>query len=354
MSGTSLDAIDAALVRVEGEGLDMRAEVVRVASRPLGALGKLLRPLARQRRRTSAQLAVLGMKLGEAHAKLLHELLGDEKADLIAVHGQTIYHEAPVSMQLLNPHPIACQIGVPVVFDLRGADLAAGGQGAPITPLADHVLFRDRQHTRAVVNLGGFANFTWLPPSQRDGEEALHSIRGGDICVCNQLLDTIARRCFHRPYDRDGRRAMKGEADEDAHCALLPILRSQAEAGRSLGNGDELSEWVDVFFDDCSGPVLARTAAMAIAQVIAAAVGETDQLVLAGGGTRNQALRREITDAADAPVCLSDDLGVPAQYREAIAMSVLGALCADRVPITLPQITGCASGPPVAGCWIYP
>ncbi|MEX0741246.1 MAG: anhydro-N-acetylmuramic acid kinase, partial [Phycisphaeraceae bacterium] len=220
--------------------------------------------------------------------------------------------------------------------------------------LADHVLFRHDTHTRAVVNLGGFANFTWLPPSRREGEEALRSIRGGDICVCNQLLDTVSRRCFHKPYDKDGKRAMRGEADEDAHNALLAILKMQAEAGRSLGNGDELTEWVDVFFNECTGHDLARTAALTIGQVIANAVGETDQVVLAGGGTHNQALRREITDHAHAPVCLSDDLGAPAQYREAIAMAILGGLCADRVPITLPQITGCPLTAPVAGCWIYP
>ncbi len=354
MSGTSLDGIDAALVRVIGEGLGMTVETVQCASRPLGALGDALRPLAEQRPVDARDFPRLGLKVGEAHAELLAELARDERVELIAVHGQTVFHDPPLSAQLINPHPIVRRLGAPVVFDLRGADLASGGQGAPITPLADHILFGRCDESRAVVNLGGFANFTWLPPFTGDDEAALPAIRGGDICACNQLLDAIARHCFHSPYDIDGQRANQGQINEAAHRALLPILRAQASAGRSLGSGDELADWADGHGAVCPGADLARTAAAAIAVVIAESLGEADRIILAGGGALNQALWRELSQRAKAPVRRSDDLGVPAQYREAIAMAVLGALSADGVPITLPQVTGCACPAPNAGCWTHP
>ena len=354
MSGTSLDGIDAALVRITGEGLSMTVKTVRCASRPLGALGDALRPLAEQQPVDTREFARVALTLGEAHADLLAELAGTERLHLVAVHGQTVFHDPPLSAQLINPHPIVRRVVAPVVFDLRGADLAAGGQGAPITPLADHVLFGRESESRAVVNLGGFANFTWLPPFTGDDEAALGVIRGGDICACNQLLDAIARRCFQRPYDTDGERASRGQIDEAAHDALLPILRAQATAGRSLGSGDELADWAGGHGAVCPGADLARTAAAAIAQVIAESFGEADRIILAGGGALNQTLWRELSERAKAPVMRSDELGVPAQYREAIAMAVLGALSADGVPITLPQVTGCARPAPIAGCWVYP
>lgn len=354
MSGTSLDGIDAALVRITGEGLGMTAETVRCASRPLEALGEALRPLTEQRPVDARKYARVALELGEAHADLLAELAGDERLDLIAVHGQTVFHDPPLSMQLINPHPIVRRIGAPVVFDLRGADLAAVGQGAPITPLADHILFGRCDEARAVVNLGGFANFTRLPPFAKDDEAALRAIRGGDICACNQLLDAIARRCFQRPYDTGGQRASQGRINEAAHRALLPILWAQANAGRSLGSGDELADWAGGHGAVCPGDDLARTAAAAIAQVIAESLGESDRVILAGGGALNQTLWGELSQRSKAPVMRSDDLGVPAQYREAIAMAVLGGLCADGVPITLPQVTGCARPAPIAGCWAYP
>lgn len=354
MSGTSLDGIDAALVRITGEGLGMTAEVMRCVSRPLEALGEALRPVAEQEPVDAREFARLALRLGEAHAELLAELAGDDRVDLVAVHGQTVFHDPPLSAQLINPHPIVRRIGAPVVFDLRGADLAAGGQGAPITPLADHVLFGRHDESRAVVNLGGFANFTWLPSFAGDDEAALRAIRGGDICACNQLLDAIARHCFQAPYDTDGQRASQGHVNETARRALLPILRAQAKAGRSLGSGDELADWAGEHGAVCPGEDLARTAAAAIAEVIAETLGEADRIILAGGGAFNQTLWRELGGRVKAQAERSDDLGVPAQYREASAMAVLGALCADGVPITLPQVTGCASPASIAGCWAYP
>jgi anhydro-N-acetylmuramic acid kinase len=373
MTGTSMDAVDVALVGIEGQGLDMRAGLLRTHSRPLGPLTESLRRLATAGAMEAREIAALARELADMHVVAIHELLGDEHADLVAVHGQTVYHAPPLSWQLLNPAPLVHAFQVPVVFDLRAADLAAGGQGAPITPLADYVLFRDAAETRAVVNLGGFCNFTLLPPagsgrlSGRPTAEqelgryyALSAIRGGDICACNQLLDGLARRLFGEPFDADGKRACAGRVHQEPRDALVTLLRKQATAGRSLGTGDELSEWVDHYREACSGEDLARSACEALAAVIVETIdglageGGVDAYLLAGGGIKNRALYEALAARRPGHVDSTDRHGIPPEYREAVAIALLGALCQDRVPITLPQITGAKGPPPLAGTWVFP
>ena len=355
MTGTSIDGLDVALVAIQGRGLAMTAQAVRCLSRPLGPLVEPLRRLASQTPMSAGDIARLSRDLSLLHADVLRELMGDEKCDLIAVHGQTVFHAPPASWQMIAAAPIAHALGAPVVFDMRAADLAAGGQGAPITPLADYVLFRHPRERRTIVNLGGFSNYTSLPPApgrspQRRAAE-LSAIRGGDICACNQLLDTLARTTFGEPFDEGGKRALAGTACPEVRDALAAELRAQGRSGRSLGTGDELVELLSRLRGRCPGEDFARSACEAIAQVAVARIGVTDRVLLAGGGARNQALFAAIAAFATAPVQLTDVCGVPAHYREAIAMAVLGALCQDRVPITLPQITSLSQPAPLAGSW---
>jgi 1,6-anhydro-N-acetylmuramate kinase len=346
MTGTSLDGIDVALVRLRGHGWAMRAEHVAGASRDLGKLGPELRRLAEQEPLPAREITRLARELALVHLAAIRDL-DAERIDLIAAHGQTVYHAPPLSWQLLNPAPIAYELGVPVVHDLRAADLALGGQGAPITPLADHVLFRGPE-PRAVVNLGGFCNITLLPGGD-DGTR----VRGGDVCACNQLLDRLARDLFDEAYDRDGERALAGTVERKALAPLAASLALQARGGRSLGTGDELGDWVARWRARCAPADLARTACAAIAQTIAKAAGGAKRLVLAGGGVRNRALVAELSQRAGVPVVASDRLGIPAPMREAVGMAVLGALCQDRIAITVPAITGVESAP-IAGCWTLP
>jgi 1,6-anhydro-N-acetylmuramate kinase len=348
MSGTSMDAIDAALVRIEGAGLAMKARLVHASTGTLRPLDHSMRPLARRGKATAEQFARIALMLGRAHVPVIRRALAGRAADLIVVHGQTICHAPPVTWQLLNPHPIAGAFGAPVVFDLRGADVQAGGQGAPITPLADWVLLRHRTERRVIVNLGGFANYTELPPQSR---AAWSGVRGGDLCVCNQLLNAIAVRFLGEPFDRGGRAALSGSVIAPLLRRLLARLARQAAAGLSLGTGDEL---LDILPARASGPDLAATACSAIGSTLARSLRRADRLILAGGGAMNRALVRQITRDFPGSVALSDDLGVPKRYREAMEMAVLGALCQDRVPITLPAVTHRPPGPLISGCWILP
>ncbi len=367
MTGTSMDAVDAALVIVEGHGLGIRASVRRCATGPLGPLAQTLREFAEGRPATAAQVAGLAREFALRHVDVVRDVARGDRIDLIAIHGQTVFHAPPVSWQLFAPATIVEALRAPVVFDLRAADLAAGGQGAPITPLADWVLFRHEVETRVVVNLGGFANYTLLPAGGgRDdatSEDAVNGIRGGDICVCNLLLDAIARRWFNSPFDEDGHRAADGVFKLDVRDALVRLLTDLDTAGRSLGTGDEMFAWLD----ERSGPDrpedLARSACDAVGFVIATAVREAarrhasvplGRILLAGGGVHNGTLASALQQHAELEVQTTDGFGVPVSHREAAEMAVLGALCQDGVPITLPQITGVRSPAPVAGVWVFP
>jgi len=350
MTGTSCDGIDAALVRLEGEGLSLRAEVVRHVGQPLEALGDTLRKIAAGEKVSAEIFAEVGWWLGLAHAAIVEQVAEGQKLDLIAVHGQTLFHAPPLSLQWINPHPIAQKIAAPVVYDLRGADLACAGQGAPITPLADFLMFASDDERRAVVNLGGFVNITALP-KRADGVEA---VEGRDVCACNQVLDAVARARWSEPFDVDGKRAAAGTADATATADLWSRLRDQSRAGRSLGTGDEVTAWVEKFAESLDPDDQAASACAAIGRRVAESVRGADRVILAGGGVRNAALRDRIAQASGARVELSDDHGVSIEAREAAAMAILGALSADRVPITLPAVTGCAKPAPVSGCWVMP
>ncbi len=360
MTGTSLDGIDAALLQIEGDALAIQATLVASTSQPLGGLAADLRPLAEQTPAAASEFTRLAAALGAMHADVIADLLAQSSTsnalDLVAVHGQTILHAPPLSWQLIDPTPIARRVNCPVVFDLRAADLAAGGQGAPITPLADWVLLRDAHRRRAIVNLGGFANATILPLDEGD-HEAINQIDGFDICACNQLLDAIAQRALGEQYDVDGQAAMAGDIEPMLMKSLSMILTAQAADGRSLGTRDDAAAWIDDLDIKSARPAdLAATATHAIASTIGRRLDDAnvDEVILAGGGTHNRALVRSLRDQLSAAVTLADDHGVPVQMREAMAMAVLGTLCADGVPITLPRVTGCAHPPPVAGAWVYP
>lgn len=367
MTGTSIDALDAALVRIEGKGLEVRATLVRLVSRPLGPLAPRLRALAEQMPHTAGDIATLSRDFSLLHVDVIKELAaGTAPIHSICAHGQTIYHNPPVSWQLLNGALIAQQAQTKVVFDLRAADLATGGQGAPITPIADCVLFAHPTEPRTVVNLGGFCNFTTLPALTAEGDlagaraAALPSVCGGDVCACNHVLDTIARRVLGTPFDTDGAAALTGQVHDEALDDLLGVFAAQSASGRSLGTGDEVASWIGRQWKGGAGvhgPDLCATACEAIAdtawRAIGRRTGDVQRVLLAGGGAMNKALVNAFASIATCPVELTDAHGVPANAREAVCFAVLGALCEDRVPITLPSITGVQT-PPVSGVWAWP
>ena len=349
MSGTSMDGIDAALVRVHGTGLNIRVELVRSASVSLDDADELRgftngHPLSAQRIRS------LAVRLGEQHCVAIASTLGQDEADLIVLHGQTVLHEPPLSWQLIDPWPVAAAFGCRVVSDLRSRSLATGGQGSPLTPLADWVLFRDPNETRTVVNLGGFANFTALPTDADPSIDNIDLITGGDICACNLVLDRLARDRLGTSFDEDGRAALTGEVSTAEAARLSNRLKPDHE--RSLGTGDE-AQWFDDELASLSPTDCLATACDAIARTITSQLPASDATVIAGGGSCNRALMRSFASHRSGRILESDAFGIPSQMREAVGFAVLGALADDGIPVTLPAITGSVTEGR-DGQWILP
>ena len=169
MSGTSADGVDVALVAIAGRGVEMTARLLHHHHRPYEPG---LRQAIFHVRETGvaglAVLATLGRQISLAYSRAVKDALAAASlrpADLacVAAHGQTLYHAPPDTIQWLDPAPVAAEVGCTVVSDFRRADCAAGGQGAPLVPFADYVLFRHATKNRVLLNIGGIANLTWLP-----------------------------------------------------------------------------------------------------------------------------------------------------------------------------------------------
>ena len=367
MTGTSLDGLDAALVRLSGRGLALRAEYLGMVSLDFPiSLRDALFMLASGRPLTAGFIVRSARWLGDLHAEAVAQLLKTHSADLagqkidfVCAHGQTVWHEpgagAGVSWQLFDPWPVVRRCGLPVVYDLRQADLIAGGQGAPITPITDPILYREP--SGLVYNLGGICNVTaW---EERNGK---CDIAGGDIGPCNLVLDALVRSLVPGlTFDKDGELALAGKANA---AAVSEIIRRTLEAQNGLKSLGREQYGTAFIHGLCRGPLQYLSPADAIAsavEAIGSMLGAYAQsrpnlpVILAGGGAKNPALVDAITrhGGSGARVRTSDQAGVPAQAREAVAFAVLGALCQDRVPITLPSVTG-AVNPGVAGVWAYP
>lgn len=351
MTGTSIDGdIDVALVSVHGRGLAMQAPLVLGRSFPLGPIADDLRRVAAQAPMNAAELARVAHAFGESHALAIAALCREAgvQPDLAVLHGQTVFHAPPLSWQLIDPWPVAVLLGCAVRYDLRGANIASGGQGAPITPLADFILFADAAKPKTILNLGGFANATLLPPREAGPER----IRGLDLCACNHVLDRVAHTRLGRAFDEDGRAAAKGTPDLDIAREIAERLGADAAAQalrpRSLGTGDEAASLVERTADlepsaACATVVEGLALALA-ARLIGAGHGIGGTIVVAGGSARHRLLRERLAEHASSKVETSDEhTGLPVAMREAAGMAVLGAMAEDGIPFSLPQVTGAAS-----------
>lgn len=365
MSGTSLDGLDAVVLQVSG--LEPARLEVQVLGFRSAAYGDELR--ARLRGAISAgsaaELARLHVELGEAFAEGLRACLdacGLEPGDLSAVgsHGQTFWHDPPTpssrgaSLQLGCAATLAERVGVPVVSDLRSRDLAAGGHGAPLVPWADWVLFRRKDRGRALQNLGGMGNVTFLPAGgENDGPQGVQAFDTGPGVA---LVDGAARRASRgrEPWDLDGARAARGRPDEAVLEELLEDPFFREPPPRSTGRerfGEEYldglvgrldpgttGEWDDVLATLTE--LTARSVARSYRDFLPA--GGVDEVVLTGGGARNPTLVRALEkELAPLPVRTGAvALGMDPDAREAAAFALLAWAHLQGVPGNVPAATG--------------
>src|SRR5688572_21276745 len=232
MSGTSADGVDVALTRITGRGTSMTAQLIHHHHRPYDAATRdeIFAFRGGDASCNLARLARLGRTISLTYATAVNEALAASRlsaSDLAAVaaHGQTLYHAPPDTIQWFDPSLVAAEVGCPVVSDFRRADLAAGGQGAPLVPFADYVLFRFKPQNRVLLNIGGIANLTWLPAG---GE--LKDVIAFDTGPGNCISDHLCRKHFPDGpgYDVGGQAAVRGKvhAQMATHVMRQPYFRA--------------------------------------------------------------------------------------------------------------------------------
>src|SRR5881409_3519510 len=360
MSGTSLDGISTALVRLQDGAVELVA--FRQDSYSAAERGSIIDTMARG---TPKDVAFLHVALGERFAGAVLALLAQARVaakdlSFIASHGQTIWHEpGRATLQLGDPAVVAERVGVRVVSDFRSRDVAAGGQGAPLVPLADVMLFGHEQRGRLLLNLGGMANITWVP---RRGviAGAVAFDTGPGVAV----IDAVTRRVDpDAPYDQDGERARRGHPDLKALHQLLTDPFFDQPPPKSTGRerfGIEFADRLIALVRGAGGSAndAVATATALTAETVARGIerwtpppapGGGDELVISGGGARNPALVELLAGRVrPRPVVPFSQLFFDGEAKEALAFAFLGFLTLAGKPGNLPAATG-ARGARVLG-----
>ena len=364
MSGTSLDGVTTALVKLRDTPPDApSAELIAFRQEPYSAAerGAIIDGIARG---TPKELAFLHVALGERFAAAVLALLASSKTNprdlaFVASHGQTIWHEpGRATLQLGDAAVLAERLGVRVVSDFRARDVAAGGQGAPLVPLADVMLFGHEQHGRWLLNLGGMANVTWVP---RRGVTAgaLAFDTGPGVAV----IDAVTRKVDpDASYDRDGDRARRGRPIAKLLDELLADPYFDQPPPKSTGRERFGIEYADKLLARVrkaggSDNDAVATATALTAETIGRAVGRWGlgaadsgaEIVISGGGAKNPALvERLAAKVQPRPVVLFEQLFFDGEAKEAVAFAFLGLETVMGKPGNLPAATG-ARGPRVLG-----
>ena len=355
MSGTSLDGMDAALVRFTGP---TRAELVAFAHRPYHAEERRELEEAIERQEGGARrLARLHAQVADWAAEAVQEVLarGQVRAselDLIAFHGQTVWHEPPlVTLQLGEPALLAERFGVRVVSGFRGRDLAAGGEGAPLVPMADVLLFGAEDHARILLNLGGIANLTVV--ARRAQERGSYAFDTGPGVA---VIDAVARLADPAlPFDRDGALAARGRASEPILAELLGDPYFAEEPPKSTGRERFGSAFARRLFAWAPGSDAVATAVELTARSVAGAIQRWTpagvEVVASGGGAHHPVLWEALAGRLAGQGRLLrrfDELFFSGDAKEAVAFALLGYLTVHGQPGNLPAATG-ARGSRVLG-----
>ena len=351
ISGTSADGIDATLVEftpaIRVIATDTLAYPATLGERVRAALAN---PATLSLRDYGTLDAAIGDAFGDA-ARTFAASTGTPLSAITAIasHGQTMYHAPDATpaftLQAGNAHRIAAATGRPVIADLRGADLAVGGEGAPLAPLLHAAMLASTGETRAVINLGGIANVSILG---RDG-----SVSGWDTGPANTLMDAWAAAILDSPFDRDGALAAQGTVDatllarllEDPYFAVAPPKSTGRETfnaqwlARCLGVTDlteaarQSGRGADIMATLC------ELSAVTVADAVRTAAPAVDRVLVCGGGAANPTLMRRLSDRVDVPVRDTSADGLDPDGVEAVLVAWLGfqrwqGRTVDTTPIT--------------------
>ena len=379
MSGTSADGINVALVQIDGGSGRVKSTAKATAAPHRLPRFKFLAhaeyPYPKNVRRSVlaamnasrasvADLARLNVVLAELYAKavLLTQRQFGMKVELVGCHGQTLYHQgkpAPflglkvaTTWQIGEGAAVAALLGVPVVSDFRPADIARGGQGAPLVPFLDYLIYRDKSVGRIVQNIGGIANLTAIPRGASPGQ-----VFAFDTGPGNMVIDAATEQLFGKPYDRDGKIAASGIVLENVVNQALRVPFFRQKPPKTAGREEFGREFVRDFLKRCARAdnrdvvttataLTARSIADALKRFVIGRRGAFREMIVSGGGTKNSTLMAMLANAIQ-PLELrlrsSDEFGLPSQAKEAAAFALLAYQTWNRQPSNIPSATGAKS-----------
>ena len=379
MSGTSADGINVALVRVSAQQGHAKTpgphfKFLAHAEYPYPKdVRRAVLAAMNSTRASVPDLAHLNFLLAELYSEavLATQSKFRLKAELVGCHGQTLYHQGEperflgrklaVTWQTGEGAVIAARVGVPVVSDFRPADIAAGGQGAPLVPFLDYLLYRDERVGRVVQNIGGIANLTAIP-----GSASPEQVVAFDTGPGNMVIDALTARLFGKPFDRDGRIATSGAVMKPvvAHFLRAPFFRRKPP--KTAGREEFGREFVGEFMQRCGRANrrnVVATATALTAHSIADALrrfvlrkGTFKEFIVSGGGARNSTLMAMLMSELH-PLGLelrsSEEFGLPSEAKEAAAFALLAYQTWNRRSSNVPAATG-AKRAAVLGKISYP
>lgn len=352
MSGTSMDGIDAALVNID-DNFNFKFITGHSLDYPKEVRTKLLE-IANNKGNTS-DICFMDFVVGKLFAQCANELIAKsglkaKDIDYIASHGQTVFHIPQIkdiggiktgsTLQIGNISVISELTGITTVGDFRSKDIAQGGQGAPLVPFADELIFK-KDKNRAIQNIGGIGNVTVL---SKDCETFAFDTGPG-----NMLIDAFCKMLFNLPYDKDGEIAAQGKIDETWLNELLNenyySLTPPKSTGRELFNDDyvrAISQTAPKDKYDTIATLTALTAKTIANSYKNFVLPKTnlDEIVIGGGGAFNKTMLKLIENYTGIDVKTHNDFGIDDKFKEAIAFAMLGFCTLNNTPNNLPSCTG--------------
>jgi len=363
MSGTSADGIDVAVVRIQ-KGKPRLTLLAHEGFKFPAALRRSVLAAMNAETTSTAELARLNWRLGIAYADAVKATLKKHpvQLDLIGCHGQTLYHQPAEQLyagkrfactwQAGEASVLASELQVPVVSNFRPADMLAGGQGAPLVPLLDYVLFADTKRARVLQNIGGIANLTAIPAGADTS-----AVIAFDTGPGNMVIDALTLQLFSKPFDRNGAIAARGTVLKTMLSAALRNPYFQQKPPRTAGREQFGREYAARFLASClrssSNPEDALATATALtAETIARSYKEfvrpkmkarSVDYIVSGGGARNATLMAMLAQRLAPMGCelaASESFGLPAEAKEAAAFALLAWQTWNRLPGNVPAATG--------------
>lgn len=351
MSGTSLDGVDAVLCTLEGVDETTQIKQLDYLCLPMPeSIKTSIRSVCLNDHPNTQAISQLNFDLGQLFADAVKELLVRNKLKaqdvaFIASHGQTIYHEPhpksghPHTLQIGEAAIIAYQTGIQVIDDFRVMDIAAGGEGAPLVPFSERILYGNQNEVIALQNMGGIGNITILSPQ---------STLAFDTGPGNMMMDEVMLRYFHQPYDVEGKTASLGEVNRDLLSYLLTHPFIHQAAPKSTGREQFGPQYVDEIvskFPHISAQDLLRTFTRYSAECVREAFlllpQKPTRLIVGGGGAHNTCLVHDLKDCLNpCDVLTQEDLGFSSDAKEALAFVILGNQTLHHRPSNVPSATG--------------